>query len=345
MSAINWYFIMVLTGAIVLTIFMIPNLGIGIAIFYISYLLISLFITCITKLIHKITLKNVDENNEFEVIYRELMKSRSFGMLFIQAKAKVLRFIVMTSIFTILVPIFIERLSEYTRLLLIIGIAQGVIGIVFLSKYADKYNKSIKWNLLKILDEKYEDFNDSSLETLVLYKESGFLDNEVKYIKTENQAQVLLNQDELLKFMYMDAYLINKGEQNYLFRGIFGNLKSTNNIKSSIRILNHEIDGLNKMRLDNSDFNEYFDVYAEDINEARNVLCDDFQTKLVDLYENNDFDYEIIIKPNNIYFRIHTDKLPEARAVDILLDKKKLLYYYNMIKFILKLIKNIKFYL
>ena len=48
----------------------------------------------------------------------------------------------------------------------------------------------------------------------------------------KNNIELLLNKDEILKIMYVDVSKKSKDSDEYLFKGIFGILKSPNNIKS-----------------------------------------------------------------------------------------------------------------
>ncbi len=189
-----------------------------------------------------------------------------------------------------------------------------------------------------------------------LYRKSNFIDkydgyNVENFIagKLEDHTNFQIC-DLLLSKIYKDS---NGNEhKNVLFKGIFGVLDSEEIHNFTIRInpdinnkyINRIAVGMRKMvgikntvRLENPEFERYFEVYSDNQIEAREILTIEFMEKLLILRKKINKEITIIYKEGKIFFFIRRGKLINEKTLmrkGVCPETKK--YTYDNIKLLVE---------
>ena len=132
-----------------------------------------------------------------------------------------------------------------------------------------------------------------------------------------------------------------------VFEGLFMTFKIESSINCNFKIVkNNRLPAKKRLNLDSTKFESCFDVTCDNEIIGMQILTSDIMELLVDFYENTKKKFEISIRNNIIYIRLHTGSMFETKKIikDVI-DEKSLKYYYYMIKTInilaLKVIKII----
>ena len=137
------------------------------------------------------------------------------------------------------------------------------------------------------------------------------------------------------------------GHSHYytLFHGTFACINCDHNFEKRITIRKDKgfigkIFGVHKNRveMDSSLFEKYFEVRGENPIEVMQVLTSDIMDYMIDFFENK-YEFEITIDKNMIFFRFNTGKIFEPKLFGSSLDKTLLKNYYDLINFIIDFTK------
>ena len=134
-----------------------------------------------------------------------------------------------------------------------------------------------------------------------------------------------------------------KKETSMAFYGIFAKVDLEKSINSRIKIVqNQESNMKEKVEMDSSEFEEYFDVDATNNIVAMQILTHDVMGNLVKLRKILRNPFDVIINNDCMYIRLHIGEMFESKLkLDELIDKDIAENYYNIINFIYILSKGI----
>jgi len=121
-----------------------------------------------------------------------------------------------------------------------------------------------------------------------------------------------------------------------MFHGIFAKIVTGKSINSELKIKQNGSYrfGKNKLEMDSSEFEKYFDVSATNEIIGMQLLTADVMEELIDLKNKTNMKYDIIISNNNIYLRFHCGKMFEPQALRKgIVDKKQIEKYFYMLNF------------
>jgi len=124
-----------------------------------------------------------------------------------------------------------------------------------------------------------------------------------------------------------------------LFQGMFGYIKINNIYNGEMRIhadkgkLAKIFGDQKRIEMDSSEFEKYFDVYAEDKVQAMQVLTSDIMEELIKFRTEHKIKFEITINHNNLYIRFHTGPMFEANILRSSVNINTLAKVYNIINF------------
>ena len=97
-----------------------------------------------------------------------------------------------------------------------------------------------------------------------------------------------------------------------------------------------------KIDLDSSEFENFFDVFADDKIIAMQLLTADVMEDLINLAKEAHSEFDITIKNSCIYLRFRTVDMFEAESLEKeTLNKKSLYYYYRVLDFCFNLSNKI----
>ena len=93
--------------------------------------------------------------------------------------------------------------------------------------------------------------------------------------------------------------------------------------------------------MDSQEFEKYFDVYGDNKIVVMQLLTSDVMNTMMDFIKQSRIKYEITIKSDEMYIRFHTGNMFEPKLFKSPLDYNMLKEYYDIIKFVLNVTKEI----
>lgn len=121
-----------------------------------------------------------------------------------------------------------------------------------------------------------------------------------------------------------------------MFHGIFAKIVIDKSINSELKIKRNGsgVFGKNRLEMDSSEFEKYFDVSATNKIIGMQLLTADVMEELIDFENKTKMKYDIVIKNNNIYLRFHSGTMFEPQALKKgIIDKAYLQKYFYMLNF------------
>lgn len=141
--------------------------------------------------------------------------------------------------------------------------------------------------------------------------------------------------------MNEEEYTNSQGEKETrtvtVFRGLFAKIVIDKSINSELKIMQDRSFKYDKNRLnmDSSEFEKYFDVKSSNSIIAMQLLTHDVMEELVKLENKTNMKYDVCIKNNEIYLRFHsgTMSLHMGELKDGVLDKNVIHKYFYTLNF------------
>lgn len=217
-------------------------------------------------------------------------------------------------------------------------------------------------SLLKICSSNFEFLKYSQDDGIPekVFNEAGFIKNYTAY-QSNNFIFGKLNGKD---FIMSDVVVKNristsqKNETSVLFNGVFGitDFPNQNNIEMIIgpdlknKFLNNisedlkKILGINKkiVKLENHEFERYFEVYCEDQIAARKIITPIFMEKMVDFRKVIKKNVTLIYKNNKIYFTIENKLIVDTRKLYINgINRDLMIETLNFLKLISEIINGL----
>ena len=224
----------------------------------------------------------------------------------------------------------------------------GILNIGTNSKYNSVYKEKIIDNLLKNFfnevdyipkkkmpeaiyrEPKYEGYDEYSSDDYM----DGIIDE--KYpIKMADIKTVDVETDT-------DSDGHTTTTRTIVFSGLFAKIDIGKSIKNELKIKqNWTILKKDKLEMDSSEFEKYFDVSSSNQIIGMQLLTHDIMDLLIDYRIRLNSPFDIVIKDNIMYIRLHIGQMFEGRFnKKQFIDKNSLEEYYNMVNFIYDLSKQ-----
>lgn len=171
----------------------------------------------------------------------------------------------------------------------------------------------------------YEFFDD--------YNSNDYLEAQINNKYNIQMAEVETTREE--------EYTNSDGEKETrtvaIFDGLFAKIVIDKSINSELRIMQDKSFKYDKNRLnmDSSEFEKYFDVKASDSIIAMQLLTADVMEELVKFEKKTNMEYDVYIKNNEIYLRFHSGTLSVHmnELKDGILDKNVIHKYFYTLNF------------
>lgn len=127
------------------------------------------------------------------------------------------------------------------------------------------------------------------------------------------------------------------------FHGLFAKILMNKSIESELKIMQ---DGKlffdNKLKMDSSKFEKYFDVKASNPIIGMQLLTADVMEELIEFENKTKMKFDIIIRNNELYLRFHSGEMFEVRNLkNSSLDKESIQKYFYMLNFTYNLSKRL----
>lgn len=120
-----------------------------------------------------------------------------------------------------------------------------------------------------------------------------------------------------------------------MFHGLFAKIVMDKSINSELKIMqNGKISSNNRLKMDSSKFEKYFDVKASNKIIGMQLLTADVMEELVQFENKTNMKFDIYIKNNELYLRFHSGSMFEAGSLKKeVLDIELIEKYFYMLNF------------
>lgn len=292
------------------------------------------------KTTQKILKKSISE--KFKSMYQYVYEN--YAIEIEKDRKKLLIRIIIAIIFLIITSmLYIEIITKFNiktrgsrKMLFYIFIPafvyMGLIYKKYNARYQEKYKENIVKNFISILP--YQ-FNYRNIENNILqkyYDDASFTN--IKYNKfiSNDYLEGLYNN---ISIQISDVTL----EEN-VYKGVFSVSIINQILPEEVKIKTKK--NINKyekynVEVDNNIFAKYFDVFSKSKVLTLEILTHDVMEEMVQYFETNKINFEIVMKENRIYIRYNIGDIFEGEVLRKSTNIKSLWIFYNMTRFTIEL--------
>jgi len=254
-------------------------------------------------------------------------------------------------IFIIINAIHLENLGDYIEPLVVLIIF--LTGLPLLLPVSKKYKHVFKSKVMTELVKYYDPnltFNEIGLIPQSLYKEAEF---ERYDIYTANDL-ISGKIDNTIEVKLGDVHTSDQSSDSNgatttttVFQGLFSaallnkDLNSTIKIRSDKGFLGKLLPNKKLLQMDSQEFEKNFDIYADDKILAMRLLTSDILDYMLTFKKENKIKFEMTLKKEKLFIRIHCSDMFEATTTKDSLDYDTLYKYYKFLHFICELNRKI----
>ena len=202
---------------------------------------------------------------------------------------------------------------------------------VIIKKLIDNFYDNLEYYPLKEMPERiYEkpNYNEYYNE----YHSEDYFEGQIKNKYYIDMAEVFTEHVET----HTDSEGNTHTTRTTIFHGLFAKVTSERSITSELRIVQDKIGKYNKNRLnmDSSEFEKYFDVITDNKIIAMQLLTADVMEEMIEFENKTNMKYDIVVKENEIYLRFHCGDMFEPQSVRKgIINKAQLEKYFYMLNF------------
>lgn len=228
-----------------------------------------------------------------------------------------------------------------------------IINIIF-SKNKSLYNLKFKKEVInRIMDNFYDNLEYFPQKPMpeYIYKRIEYEDyNEYEsddYFEAQIDNKYSIQMAEILTVeqkTYTDSNGDEKIERETKFHGLFAKIIMDKSINGELRIMQNGAMILekNRLKMDSSEFEKYFDVESSDQIVGMQLLTADVMEELIEFENKTNMKFDIFIKDNELYLRFHSGEMFEAGNLkNGALDKETIQKYFYMLNFTYNLSKRL----
>lgn len=278
---------------------------------------------------------------DFNKIYEEVLENSKDELEKLR-KNTFCRAILCIIIMMILYFIGYKSKNEYAlSLALILGIV--MVSVIILTSPEQKYRQVYKEKVIKKFIKSYNEnleFNYMIGIMRAVYDEAEF--EKYNTYSSEDLIRGVINNH---KISMSEVRTANRYEskdgtsEKVIFHGLFAVSEFNNAFNGSIRISsdNGLVDQIfkdkNRIEMDSSEFEKYFEVIADDKIQAMQVLTSDIMNMMIEFREKNKIKFDIVIKSNKIYIRFKTGSVFEGNILKSSVNFNTLKKVFDIINF------------
>lgn len=202
---------------------------------------------------------------------------------------------------------------------------------LIIKKLIDNFYDNLEYYPLKEMPERiYEkpNYNEYYNE----YYSEDYFEGQIKNKYYIDMAEVFTEHVET----HTDSEGNTHTTKTTIFHGLFAKVTSEKSITSELRIVQDKIGKYNKNRLnmDSSEFEKYFDVITDNKIIAMQLLTADVMEEMIEFENKTNMKYDIVVKENEIYLRFHCGDMFEPQSVRKgIINKAQLEKYFYMLNF------------
>lgn len=202
---------------------------------------------------------------------------------------------------------------------------------VIIKKLIDNFYDNLEYYPLKEMPERiYEkpNYNEYYNE----YHSEDYFEGQIKNKYYIDMAEVFTEHVET----HTDSEGNTHTTRTTIFHGLFAKVTSEKSITSELRIVQDKVGKYNKNRLnmDSSEFEKYFDVITDNKIIAMQLLTADVMEEMIEFENKTNMRFDVVIKENEIYLRFHCGNMFEPQAIKKgIINKAQLEKYFYMLNF------------
>lgn len=221
-----------------------------------------------------------------------------------------------------------------------------IVNLIFTGKDKNKYSNIYKKVVIKKLINNFYDnleyFPQKEMPEYIY--EEGKYDEYYDTYSSEDYFEACINN----KYSIQMAEVVTEEEQEYedsegetqtrvitKFHGLFAKIDMYKSINSQLKIMRDgEILKKDRLEMDSSEFEKYFDVKTSNNIVGMQLLTADVMQELIDFLQKEEIDFDIYINNNYLYLRFHLEDMFEVGKIkNGPIEEKTLEKYYNILKF------------
>lgn len=164
-----------------------------------------------------------------------------------------------------------------------------------------------------------------------IYKSDDYFEAQIDNRYSIQMAEILTQEEKT----YKDSEGNTKTETITIFHGLFAKIVMDKSINSELRIMqNRTILEKDRLNMDSSEFEKYFDVKASNPIIGMQLLTADVMEELVQFENKTNMKFDVVIKEKELYLRFHSGSMFEAGNLKKgALDKESIQKYFYMLNF------------
>lgn len=297
---------------------------------------------------------------QFEDLYNEISANEELKLAWEEARAEQKKInkisitisIIITFILLILMVTLIKKFSKFNS----VFISPCIFAILFINiiiyiisaacrKKQKKYNTMFKGIIIKKIIENF--YNNLEYYPRKQMPQRIYDEGKYEYYNryySDDYIEAKINNQYDIGMAEVKAQHVNSNGKRTTtitkFHGIFAKIVIDKSINSELRIKQNGSYGLgkNKLEMDSSKFEKYFDVSATNKIIGMQLLTADVMEELIEFQNKTNMKYDVVIKNNNIYLRFHCGTMFEPQVLKKgFTNKDNLQKYFYMLNFIYNL--------
>ena len=293
---------------------------------------------------------NQELNNAWKEAEKESKKTRNISLIVCTIIDIIAIMVFSGNTITSVIPFAIVPILI---MLFIIDMFVVIIVNILFSKNKNKYNLKYKQIVInKIMSNFYDNleyfpqkpmpqyiYKKCNYEYYDEYASEDYFEAQLDNKYSIQMGEVLTQEEET----YKDSDGNTKTRMITKFCGLFGKIEISKSIDSQLKIMqNGNIMKKNKLNMDSSEFEKYFDVQASNKIIGMQLLTSDVMEELIEFRNKTNMRYDIFIINNELYLRFHSGEMFEAGKLKKgAIDKETARKYFYMLNFTYNLSKKL----
>lgn len=314
---------------------------------------------------------NTDTDKKFEKIYSNMLKQldlkhleelKKNAIIENNKNAKEIKLMVCSIVGAFLIMWILSFFSIAFFTIASVFVFAVIIVVIAMPYINKKYNRENKKSDIELYVEQYKN--------IIIPEFLNQFEEKINYMPNEKIDKTIYNEAEFEKYDTYDSEDVMKMDLNNGFNVIMSDLKTCNTttddngnthyhelFKGIFTIIEmpktfneilylkkdkkykrkNIIPKIEKIKLDSTDFENYFDIYSTNSLITMQLLTSDIMEFFIDFQNSTGIDFELTLKNSRIYIRFFSGNIFEMpNLTESFLDKAKLKKYYEILNFTLE---------
>ena len=224
-----------------------------------------------------------------------------------------------------------------------------VLSGIWVSRASSEYTSLYKQKVVKVFIQEYNEglsYNPTGIVPESIYKSAKF-DGYYDIYHSEDVIKGNIDNHEILmgevhtqrEEEHTDSDGNTTRSDVTVFHGMFGFVPINNRYNGEIKVhtdkgkLGRLFKNKTRVEMDSSEFEKYFDVYADDKIQAMQVLTSDIMEQMIGFRTNHKTKFDITVNRSHFFIRFHTGNMFEANIFRSSVNFDTLKKVYDIINF------------